>query len=453
MSALPTLADFDLRVGEDGIAHLVFDVPDRRFNILSERAIADITRLVRWLETADVRGMVIRSGKPNAFCAGSDLNELRDGYDLVAAAPQAQRDGYAFDRFFPLSKALRALESCGKPVAAAVGGAALGGGSELALACHHRVLADDPNAAFGQPEAAVGLAPGAGGTQRLPRLVGVERALPVLLEGERLGGREALDAGLADALVPPGEEVEAAERWVRAAADPRQPWDRPGYRHPDTEAAPRLIARARERLLQGPSAHVPAPFAILECLERGLPQPMDEAVRIEMEVFAGLIQRPEPRNMIRTLFFGKLAHDRAAKAGTRPAGEDAVIAAVRAAIAGVSAAAAQAGAAAEAREKAFGLAGFTSRLEEIEDAAAAPARRPARSARTPLYWFERRQDDRALSLAADFVLASVEAAAAAAPGVDEADMPAIDYALCRTLGYPEYLGGPLNLARQMGLLE
>src|SRR6202163_2560270 len=129
------------------------------------------------------------------------------------AAPAETRDGVAFDHFFPLSRALRGIETAGKPVAAAIAGLARGGGRAAALTAHHRVIVDDPKAAFGLPESLVGLLPGAGGTQRLPRLIGIERALPVLLEGERLSRQAAIAAGVVDQLVPPGEEVAAAERW------------------------------------------------------------------------------------------------------------------------------------------------------------------------------------------------------------------------------------------------
>src|SRR5260221_11973077 len=120
---------------------------------------------------------------------------------MVMAAPAEARDGVAFEPFFPLSQALRGIETAGKPVAAAIAGLALGGGGELALAAHHRVMVDDPKAAFGLPESLVGLLPGAGGTQRLPRLTGIEKALPVLLEGARLSGHAAIQAAAIDELV------------------------------------------------------------------------------------------------------------------------------------------------------------------------------------------------------------------------------------------------------------
>src|SRR5260370_42656850 len=128
---------------------------------------------------------------------------------MIAAAPEAERFQLAFDHFSPLSQAIRALETSGKPSAAAIGGLARGGGCELALGTHHRVLADTPKAALGLPESLVGLLPGAGGTQRLPRLIEIDGALPILLGGARVSGRSALDAGVGDQTGPAGEEVAA----------------------------------------------------------------------------------------------------------------------------------------------------------------------------------------------------------------------------------------------------
>jgi 3-hydroxyacyl-CoA dehydrogenase/enoyl-CoA hydratase/3-hydroxybutyryl-CoA epimerase len=279
-----------------------------------------------------VKGVVIRSGKPSAFCAGADLGELGLAYDMIMAAPAEARDRVAFDHFFPLSRAMRAIETAGKPVAAAIAGLALGGGGELALAAHHRVMVDDPRVAFGLPESLVGLLPGAGGTQRLPRLTGIEKALPVLLEGVRLSGQAAIAAGVVDQLVPAGEEVAAAERWVLSHTVASQPWDRPGWRPADVDHVAVVIARKRESVLAETLGHYPAPLAILDCVGQGLPQPFDVAIRTEMQIFSKLIQRREPRNMIRTLFLGRLDHDRLRKAGGIPAPVEQAAAAVSAAL-------------------------------------------------------------------------------------------------------------------------
>jgi 3-hydroxyacyl-CoA dehydrogenase/enoyl-CoA hydratase/3-hydroxybutyryl-CoA epimerase len=297
-------------------------------NVFSNAAIAELAIFSRWLRDSDVKGVVIRSGKPSAFCAGADLGELGQAYDMIMAAPAETRDRVAFDYFFRLSQALRGIETAGKPVAAAIAGLALGGGGELALATHHRVMVDDPKVAFGLPESLVGLLPGGGGTQRLPRLTGIETALPILLEGARLSGQAAVAAGVVDQLVPAGEEVAAAERWVLSHPSASQPWDRPGWRLADVDHVAEIIGRKRESVLAESLGHYPAPLAILDCVGEGLPQPFDAAIRTEMRIFSKLIQRREPRNMIRTLFLGRLDHDRLRKAGGIPAPVEQAVAAV-----------------------------------------------------------------------------------------------------------------------------
>src|SRR3979490_2698179 len=247
---------------------------------------------------------------------------------MIMAAPPEARGSVAFDHFFPLSQAMRRIETAGKPVAAAIAGLALGGGGELALAAHHRVMVDDPKAAFGLPESLVGLLPGAGGTQRLPRLIGIEKALPVLMEGARLSGQAAIAAGVVDQLVPVGEEVRAAEQWVLSNPSASQPWDRLGWRPADIDRAAAIVELKRAGVLAETLGHYPAPLAILDCISQGLPQPFDEAIRTEMQIFSKLIQRREPRNMIRTLFLGRLDHDRLRKAGGIPAPVEQAVAAV-----------------------------------------------------------------------------------------------------------------------------
>jgi 3-hydroxyacyl-CoA dehydrogenase/enoyl-CoA hydratase/3-hydroxybutyryl-CoA epimerase len=317
--APPKLEQFRLELKDNGLAHFIFDAPGRTMNVFSEAAIVELGAFAHWLAQSDVRGVVVRSGKGSAFCAGADLTELGLAYDMIMAKPAHARFNVAYDHFFRLSLAIRALENCGKPVAAAIAGLALGGGCELALGTHYRVLTDDPRAALGLPESLVGLLPGGGGTQRLPRLIGIERALPLLLEGARLSGSAALESGLVDALVAPGEEIAAAESWLLSAAAAQQPWDRADWKDPSPPEVSALLAPVRDRVLSETLGHYPAPLAILDCIEFGLPQCFDGAIRSEMAIFSHLIQRAEARNMIQTLFLGRTDHDRLAKSGERPA--------------------------------------------------------------------------------------------------------------------------------------
>jgi len=398
MTLTPALTQFRVEVTAQGVAHFVFDMPGRSMNVFSNAAIAELGVFAAWLTQSDARGAVIRSGKASGFCAGADLIELGQAYDMIMAAAPAARGQLAFDHFFKLSAAIRALETCGKPVATAIGGVALGGGCELAMGTHYRVLADTPKAVLGLPESLVGLLPGGGGTQRLPRLVGVPACLPVLLEGGRLAGAAAVEAGLADALVAPGEEVAAAERWVLSAPEAIQPWDRPGaaWRKPD-------LAAWRARIMQETLGHYPAPLAIIAGLERGVPQDFDAAIRTEMEIFAALIQRPEPRDMIRTMFVAKTEYERQMKSG------------------GLPPAVAQAVAA----------------LSPIWRAGATPGEAGVDGAG---YWFDSEpitEAKRAMRAVLDDV-----ARAARALELTESEQRLADYALVTQAGFPAYLGGP-----------
>lgn len=436
----PALEQFRIEPGMDGIVHLVFDAPGRTMNVFSNAAIHELGAFSAWLKTASVRGVVVRSGKDSAFCAGADLGELGVAYEMIMAAPPQERSRVAFDHFFPLSCAIRALETAGKPVSAAVNGLALGGGCELAMGAHHRVLTDTPGAAFGVPESLVGLLPGGGGTQRLPRLVGVEAALPLLLDGERLLGEAAVAAGLADVLVPAGDEVAAAEAWILGGGEARQPWDRDGFTAEDPAPA---VARRRTHVFADTRGYYPAPLAILDCVERGLVEPIDQALRTEMEIFSGLIQRPEPRNMIQTLFLGKLDHDRAAKKGALPAEAEALVEAVRRAVAAAFV---------STDDEGLAVAGFTGGRAPFEDAMpgdAAPVVSGPRPEAAGL-WFERGDLSAGEQSAAAFL---TRAAQAAAPWValDQETARLADYACVKALGFPAYLGGPIALARYLGL--
>ena len=419
------MKQFRIEMSTNRVLHLIFDMPGRSMNVFSNAAIDEIGLFADWLKQSDVIGVVISSGKPTAFCAGADLAELETAYDMIMAAPPAERDRLAFDHFFRLSQGLRRLETAGKPIAVAVAGLALGGGCEFALAAHHRVIADHPQATFGLPESLVGLLPGGGGTQRLPRLIGIEAALPVLLDGARIGGQAAIAAGLADELVGPGEEVAAAERWVLSQPAAAQPWDRPDWRAADSSRVAAIIGASRSKMLAETLGHYPAPSAILDCFEQGFPQGFDSAIRTEMQIFARLIQRREPRNMIRTLFLGRLDYERLKKKGMNP-----LIAEAVAAISNVLGAHSERG---KELSDAFARAGF--RVEQPRradfDGRIADA----------VYW----HDDEPRTWGKDLLRARLVDAEAAALGwrtqLDEAERRAADYVLVTQAGFPAYLGG------------
>jgi len=188
---------------KDGIALITINRPDK-LNALNDQVMAELADVAQRLATDDaIRGAILTGAGPKAFVAGADIGDL---------AKQGPFDGKA--RALRGQAVLRRLETCGKPVIAAVNGFALGGGCELAMACHLRIASE--NAKFGQPELKLGIAPGYGGTQRLPRLVGRGVALQLILTGETIDAREAHRIGLVNKVVPSAELLAAAEQLLRA---------------------------------------------------------------------------------------------------------------------------------------------------------------------------------------------------------------------------------------------
>jgi 3-hydroxyacyl-CoA dehydrogenase/enoyl-CoA hydratase/3-hydroxybutyryl-CoA epimerase len=422
MTDFPQFVEFRVECAREGLVHLVFDMPGRTMNVFSNAAIHELGLFAAWLKQADVRGVVIRSGKDSAFCAGADLGELGAAYDMIVAARPEDRFDIAFDHFFPLSKAIRALETAGKPVAVAIAGLALGGGCELALGGHYRVLVDDPRVAMGLPESLVGLLPGGGGTQRLPRLIGVAAALPILLEAGRLWGQAAIDAGIAHALARPGEEVSLAEDWILSGGQAIQPWDLAGYAPALYDDIAPVIATERAKQLRETRGHYPAPLAILDCIEQGYVQSFDAAIRTEMSIFALLIKRPEPRNMIQTMFLGKTDYERAMRKGAVSKGVQDAVSALGAKIDTIVA---------EVPELA--AAGFGGQSGE-----------PLQIRAGHDYWIN--GTAAGASAAKAKVVALGEAAAPFLALLSLTEQRMADYALVTQHGFPAYLGGPLAIA-------
>jgi 3-hydroxyacyl-CoA dehydrogenase/enoyl-CoA hydratase/3-hydroxybutyryl-CoA epimerase len=292
-------------LADNGVAFITIDVKDRPVNVLTPELHREIGEVAALLAADDkARGAVIHSGK-SSFMAGGDLNRIVRYYDMHRSAAEA----YAQSRAF--TESLRKLETCGKPVAVAINGTALGGGLELALACHFRVVADDEKILLGLPEVSLGLLPGGGGTQRLPRLIGLKQAADLILGSKRLGPAEALQMGIVHKVVPAADLVAVAEQWVLQGGNPQQPWDRKGFQVPGGSSLNDMnIGRLFQQLTGRVSAdyrhNYPAPIATLRCLFNGTTVlSMDEALRIETREFSALTRDPVARNLIRTLFINK----------------------------------------------------------------------------------------------------------------------------------------------------
>ena len=305
--------------GEDGIVVLMLDDPGRSANTMNEAYLQSMDAVLDRLyaERDGLAGVIITSAK-KTFFAGADLNEL------VRATPElAAEVGASLTR----AKAqLRRLETLGRPVVAAINGSALGGGLELALACHHRIAVDSAQVEIGLPEVTLGLMPGGGGVVRTVRLLGITEALTqVLLRGQRHRPGRALEIGLVHELVPADRLLERAREWIAANPTASQPWDVKGYRipggtpsHPAFAAnLPAFPANVRKELKGAP---YPAPHHILCAAVEGAQVDLDTAFLVEGRYFVDLACGQVAKNMIKAFFFDlQAANSRNTRAAGQPA--------------------------------------------------------------------------------------------------------------------------------------
>src|SRR6201996_518026 len=228
--------NFRIETDADGIALVTWDTPGRSMNVLDETSIDELDAIIKQT-TADsaVKGVVITSGK-EALSAGADLSMLEGMSRTYAEALKDKGEVAAnqmlFDQSRRFSQVYRSIETSGKPWVAAINGLALGGGFELTLSCHYRVAADNPKTRLGLPEVKVGLFPGAGGTQRVPRIVAPQGAMQLLLKGELVNLARALSLKLVDAVVPAADLIKSAKDWIKGGGKAVAPWDEKGFKLP-----------------------------------------------------------------------------------------------------------------------------------------------------------------------------------------------------------------------------
>src|SRR5574337_366323 len=288
----------------DGIVTLTLDDPSGSANVMNENYRESMHNAVERLvaEKDSITGVVITSAK-KTFFAGGDLKAM-----IQVGPEQAEQ---FFEQVEAIKADLRTLETLGKPVVAAINGAALGGGLEIALACHRRIAADVKGSQLGLPEVTLGLLPGGGGVTRTVRMLGIQNAfMTVLSQGTRFKPAKAKEIGLVDELVPTVEElVPAAKAWIKANPDAHvQPWDVKGYKMPGgTPVSPALASilpsfpALLKKQLKG--APMPAPRAILDAAVEGASVDFDTATRIESRYFTSLVTGQIAKNMIQAFFF------------------------------------------------------------------------------------------------------------------------------------------------------
>jgi 3-hydroxyacyl-CoA dehydrogenase / enoyl-CoA hydratase / 3-hydroxybutyryl-CoA epimerase len=304
------MANFKIDVDADGIALVTWDMAGRSMNVINTSVIEELGELVdKVAADAAIKGVVVTSGK-EAFCGGADLTML-EGMgavfaNLVRTKGEEAAAAFVFDESRKLSQVYRRIETSGKPWVCALNGTAMGGGFEFALACHYRVAADIPKTRLGLPEVKIGLFPGAGGTQRVARMLPPADALQFLLKGDQLKVDRARAMKLIDAVVPQADLIKAAMDWIKAGGKAKAPWDTEGFRLPGgpvySKAGMMTFPAANAIYRRETYDNYPAARAILQVVYEGLQVPFDTALRIESRWFAKILRSPEAAAMIRSLF-------------------------------------------------------------------------------------------------------------------------------------------------------
>ncbi len=282
---------------DNGIITVTIDQADRKMNVIGDGFNDAFAQLAdAFINDKQAKGLILTSGK-STFVVGADIDSLAD----IKTAEQ----GFALIE--ALKASMRKLELSGKPVVAAMTGTALGGGLELALACHYRIAIDSPKTKLGLPEVKLGLLPGGGGTQRLPRLLGIQKALELMTQGIELRVSDAKDIGLIDASASDYDDMMAqAKAWINENPSAQQPWDRKGFKIPGGDSKhPKVVpvfSVAPAMANQKSHGNYPAITHIMSCVFEGCLVDIDTGLEIESRYFIACVLSSESRNMINTLW-------------------------------------------------------------------------------------------------------------------------------------------------------
>ena len=316
------MENFKTDLGSDGILVATFDVPNKTMNTFTRQALKDLEALVERAKAEEaIKGVVITSGKTTSFCAGADLEDMLGGGNFVVTGEGDEALKAGFEAAFEMNRVFRALETCGKPFAMAINGLCLGGGLEMSLASHYRVMGDGPKTVVGLPEIKIGIFPGGGGSQRLPRLIGTQAALMAMSEGKSFSSKEALGMGIVHEVVPEDKVVEAAKAWIIAKGDAVNPWDKKDYKIPNGgpyhPVGSQVFIMGNAMMRKQSYGNYPAVQNLMQAVYEGLQVPFDTALKIESRYFANTLRTPQAKAMMRTFFFSL---QQIGKGSGRPAG-------------------------------------------------------------------------------------------------------------------------------------
>ena len=305
-----------INIDSDGIAILEMDVQDRPMNVITSDFAKELgERVDQVINDESIIGAIITSSK-NDFMAGADLKSMLPSLMKLTNASEM------VDAVVQSNGVSRNIETSGKPFVAAINGTALGGGLEICLACHHRIAIDRPDAVLGLPEVLVGLLPGGGGTQRLPRMIGVQNALELMTQGKHIKPAVAKSMGIVDELSSKEDLISKAKQWIIDVGDPVKPWDKKGFKipggfDPNTTSTIQIFSIVNAMVAKNTNHNYPAPISIVSSVYEGCQVPIDTGLRIESKYFVKLLRDPVAGNMIRSLFINKQSAD---KLRARPKG-------------------------------------------------------------------------------------------------------------------------------------
>ena len=316
--------NFKVETDADGIALVTWDMPGKSMNVFTEEVMNELDKIIDQVVADEaIKGAVVTSGK-DSFSGGADLTMLQRMLKLFKDEKAKDPDAaikMLFEGAGRMTWLFRKLETCGKPWVSAINGTCMGGAFELSLACHARVAADSDKVKMGLPEVKVGLFPGAGGTQRVPRLTDTQGALQMLTSGQSLSPKKAKQMGLITEIAAPEALVETAKGLIKGGLKAVAPWDVKGFKLPGgpvySAAGANLFPPAIAILRRETHGNYPAASAILKCVYEGLLVPFDTALRIEQRYFTEIMQTTEAAMMIRSLFISLQELNKGAR---RPAG-------------------------------------------------------------------------------------------------------------------------------------
>ena len=319
------LTQFQFKIDDDGIAHLIWDMPGKSMNVFIEKTLDELNKVVDHVAQNDsIKGCLIQSGKPDSFSGGADIdmiNQLIDqAQNIQNSTTPTEDNGKLVEESSRMSRLYRKLETCGKIFAIAINGVCVGGAFELALACHYRVVSNDPKTKLGLPEIKIGIFPGAGGTQRVARLAPTADALLMMLKGELLNSDTALKHNLVHAVTHKSAIIEKAKEFILTVGSPVQLWDRENFKLPSgpvySKSGMMLWPMASAICRKDTYDNYPAASALLQAVYEGLQVSIDLGLKIESRLFASILKTTEAKSMVRSLFVSTQALNKGARRPT-----------------------------------------------------------------------------------------------------------------------------------------